>query len=502
MILPLLPVLLPLAAAALQLLLPGHARQRALSAAGVAGGLLSGMLLVHGTADGTIAVVALGNWPAPYGIVFVADRLSAMLVLLLYALAVPALWAACRAPDPLDARGPHFHVLFQVQLAGVAGAFLTGDIFNLFVFFEILLIASYALLAHGSAAWGARAALPYAALNLVGSALFLVALGLVYGTLGTLNMADIAEILPDVPAADLALVRVALLLMGLVFLLKAALMPFGLWLPSSYAAAAAPVALLFTILTKVGLVAFLRLAVTMLGDSPAAQALLSPWLQLLALATIVIGLLLLLAARRLVRVACALVIVSSGTLLFALADGGRDALAALLYYLPHSVLATAGLFLLAGAIDAARAPEGDVLERGPPIAGAGAATAFALIAITLAGLPPLSGFLAKLMMMQGAGSGAWQPAWWALLLAAGLIATLVLARAGSRLFWESGEGGVAVRLAPSPPLVLLAAAGPALALFAAPLAGWADAAATQLASPQEWRAAVLGNRAVEREERP
>jgi multicomponent K+:H+ antiporter subunit D len=501
-ILPLVPVLLPLLVAGLLLLRPEMPRARQLSALSVAGLLLAGLLLARATAGGAVGVVALGNWPAPYGIVLVADSLAAFLVLLLAGLAVPALWAATHGARPLDAAGPHFHVLFQIQLAGIAGAFLTGDLFNLFVFFEILLIASYALLAFGLAPAQVRAVLPYAALNLVGSALFLVALGLVYGMLGTLNMADIAEILPDVPARNLALVRLAFLLMALVFLMKAALMPFGLWLPPSYSAASAPVAVLFAILTKVGIIAMLRLAVTVVGASPAGVDLFTPWLPALALATLLLGMVQLLAARRLVGIACAAVTLSSGSLLFALADGGQAAVAALLFYLVQSVLATAGLFLLAGAIDQARRGEGDRLLRGAPIEGTGAMLAFALLAVTLAGLPPLSGFVGKLMLMQGAGTGGWRLAWWGLLLASGLVAATMLARAGSRLFWESREGLATVRLSPSPPLLLLVAAGPALALFAAPVAGWADRTAGQLVDGLAYREAVLGSRPVEREARP
>lgn len=500
-----LPFLVPFLAAGLLLLLPGEARraQRAASLGATFLGLLLSVALVAAVADGSILVYRLGDWAAPFGIVFVADRLSAMMVLLLFALAVPALLAAMRG---IDGRGLHFHPLFQFQLAGIAGAFLTGDLFNLFVCFEILLIASYALLLHAGGLERTRAGLTYVALNLVGSALFLVGLGLLYGTMGTLNLADLAFRLPTVAADDVPLVRVALVLVALVFLLKAAVLPMAFWLPHAYAAATVPVAALFAVMTKVGVVALLRLAVIALPDSEAGAGLLSPWLQVLALGTILLGTVAALAARRLAVTAASLVLVSSGTLLFAVADAREAATAALLYYLPHTTLATAGLFVLAGTIAAERGDLADRLVRGPAMARAlPIGLAFALLALAVSGMPPLSGFLGKLMLMQGAGSGGWQPAWWGALLVSGLVAALVLARTASVLFWEPREAAPPRERLPVPPvaLLLLVLASPALTVAAPAVAGYAGAAAGQLHARVPYMVAVVGRGPdIPREVRP
>jgi multicomponent K+:H+ antiporter subunit D len=216
-------------------------------------------------ADGTTHVYRLGDWPAPFGIVLVLDRLSALMVLLTAVLALIVLIHAIATG--WDARGRHFHALFQFQLMGICGAFLTGDIFNLFVFFEVLLIASYGLMIHSGGKERMRAGLQYVVMNLAGSTLFLFALGTLYASTGTLNIADLAARIPEIPAEEAALVRVAAILLMIVFAVKAALFPVQFWLPATYANAPAPVAALFAIMTKVGAYAILRVHTT-----PSARA--------------------------------------------------------------------------------------------------------------------------------------------------------------------------------------------------------------------------------------
>ncbi len=494
--LPVLPFLLPLLAAAALLLLDRAplAARRAVALAATAAGLVLASLLVARASSGTISVYAIGDWPPPYGIVLVVDRLAALMVLLVFLL---ALAAQLMATGAVERAGRHFHALFQLQLAGLAGAFLTGDLFNLFVCFEILLLASYALLVHGLGAERARAGLLYVGLNLVGSTVFLVAIALLYGTLGTLTLADMALRLPGLPADSVAPARAGLVLLTLVFLLKAALLPLGFWLPHVYAAAAAPVAALFALMTKVGIVALLRVSVLAFGDAPAAERLFEPWLPLLALLTIALGTAGAFAARRLAVVAANLVVISSGTLLFAAARGGAEATAALLFYLPHTTLVTGGFFLLTGAIALGRGADADRLVRGPVLAGRWALSlAFLVLAIAAAGLPPLSGFLAKLMLMQAAG-GAWQAAWWAVLLLSGLGVTMVLARVASTLFWEpAGRADAPVASRRTGPagavaLALAVAASPAMTAAAAPVSGFARAAARQLHDRGPYLEAVL-----------
>ncbi len=499
---PILPILLPMMMAVAMLLRPALARP--LAVVSLAAQVVLAALLLGLAGDDAVRVYLLGDWPAPYGIVLVLDRLAAMMVAVT---AVLGLAALLHAIGGSDREGRHFHPLFQLQLAGLNGAFLTGDVFNLFVFFEILLLASYGLLMHGGGAARARAGIGYVVLNLVGSALFLISLGLVYGTLGTLNLADIAIVLPGVPAADQALVRSAAALMVAVFLLKAALLPLSFWLPHVYAAAGVPVAALFAVMTKVGVYALLRVEAIGLAGAPATAGLLQPWLPVLALLTIAAGTIGALAARRLALVAANQVLISTGTLLAAVAAGGATATAAALYYLPHTTLVTGGMFLLAGHLARARGALGDTIDNGPRVPGALLlGGAFLVLGVAASGVPPLSGFLAKVMVMQALGGTALGPWLWAGMLVSGLVMALVLARAASAFFWEVGDA--AAPAAPEPrrmmfALLLLAAAGPVLALAAAPVASYARAAAEQLHARQPYVEAVLGARpAVQRETRP
>ena len=513
---PILPVLLPFIAALLMLLVHDRLRlQQVIALSATILGLAAAIGLLIGASTGEITVYRLGDWPAPFGIVLVIDRLAATMVTLVFALGLPALLMALGGTD---AQGRHFHPLFQFQLAGLAGAFLTGDLFNLFVFFEILLLASYALLMHGPASHSqsrarVRAGLVYVVLNLTGSSLFLIALALVYGTLGTLNLADLALRLPAVPPADLALVRTALALLSAVFLLKAAVLPMAFWLPRTYAQAPAAVAALFAILTKVGIVMLLRLSLIGFGSAEVAAGLLMPWLPVLALATIVIGTIGAIAARRLADIAAQLVLVSAGTLLFALAfanpASGSAATAALLWYLPQSTLVGAGLFLLAAHVDARRPGLGDQMLRGPSVAGRSwLGPAYLVLAVGLAGLPPLSGFLGKLMLLQAVSDAGWRPLWWGVLLASGLAVTVLMARAAGPLFWQAKEAEPAPvphglsRPAPLLALWLLVAAGPLMVLFAGPLADHAKATARQLHDASAYTSSVIGPDPSPRERRP
>jgi len=303
--------------------------------------------------DGTILTYALGNWVAPYGIVLVGDRLSVMMLLLTAVLALAVLFFAI---DGSDSEGRHFHALYQFQLMGINGAFLTGDFFNLFVFFEVLLIASYGLMVHGGGRDRVRAGVQYVVINLVGSTLFLIAVGMIYSVAGTLNMADLAIKVPQVAAADQALLQTGALLLLLVFCIKAALVPVHFWLPGTYANAPAPVAALFAIMTKVGAYCAIRLYVLAFGaDAGAAAWLAAPWLLPAALLTLSLGMLGVLAARRLGQLASFAVIGSMGLLLTGIALFTPTALSAALYYLLHSTLAGAVLFLIADLIARRRA---------------------------------------------------------------------------------------------------------------------------------------------------
>jgi len=493
--LPLLPVLVPLVTAILMLGLhrAGLAVARGLGFLSVGLLALTSVLLLREAEADTVAVVMLGNWPAPFGISFVADRLSVLMVATTTAIAIPALLSATGGTDRL---GLHFHPFFQMQLAGLNGAFLTGDLFNLFVFFEVLLIASYALLAHGGGAARARAGLHYVVLNLVGSVLFLIALGLLYGMLGTLNLADVARRLATVPPEDAALVRTALALLVTVFVLKAALLPLGFWLPHAYPAASAPAAALFAVLTKVGVYALLRLS-SIAFDAPVAQGLLQPWLMPVALGTLVVATIGALAAQRLAVVVAHLLVLSTGILAVAIAVGGAPMLGAMLYYLPHTTLVSAALFLMAGRIAEQRGAAEDSFVRGPRLPAAGwLAAGFMALAVAVTGLPPLSGFLGKVMLLTAAPPGPMGYVFWGILIVSGFISALGLARGASAIFWEPLPD------TPSPPATegagrriaaLLLAVGfvPALVVGAAPLSAYARATAEQVMARQPYLEAVL-----------
>src|SRR5690606_31191336 len=280
--------------------------------------------------DGTVISYALGNWVAPFGIVLVLDRLSALMLLLA---SIIGLFVLLYTINGWDKRGPHFHALYQFQLMGINGAFLTGDVFNLFVFFEVLLIASYGLMVHGGGALRVKAGVQYVVINLIGSTLFLFAVGLIYSVTGTLNMADLAVGVRDVAAEDQALLHTGAILLLVVFAVKAALVPVQFWLPGTYANAPAPVAALFAIMTKVGAYSIIRVYTLIFGGSSEEVAWIAePWLMPAALVTLVIGAFGVLAARSLGQMVSFAVISSMGTLLAAVGVFEREAMAAALYY--------------------------------------------------------------------------------------------------------------------------------------------------------------------------
>lgn len=494
---PVLPILLPFFSGALLLLLPSHERlQRGISLLATLGLLaLAGYLMLL-AGDGQLRVYFLGDWPAPFGIVLMLDRLSAALLLITAVLALGALLYALRGDDRLGAR---FHALFQFQLMGLSGAFLTGDLFNLFVFFEILLIASYALLLHGQGPARVAAGLHYVVLNLTGSALFLIALGLIYGVSGTLNMADLSRRLAQAPAESVPLLSAAGLLLLLVFALKAALVPLYFWLPRAYASASAAVAALFAIMTKVGVYAIWRLCTLMYGPQAGPlSGLIEPWLWPLALTTVVLGSLGALAARSLPMLLAYLVVVSAGTLLAALAIGTQAAHSAALYYLMHSTLIAGGLFLLADLIARQRGDKAGRLVQGPALEHPGVLGGlFFFGAVSVVGLPPLSGFIGKLLLLQAAPpQGIAALAWWVVLLLAGFVALIALSRAGSTLFWRVGNSTLDSAELDRGRLLAclwLLASGVALVLLAEPLLRYTEAAAAQLQEPALYQA-ILGDR--------
>lgn len=498
-----LPIVLPLVTGALLLLFAHRAPALArwLSVASTAALWLLCVQLLHQADQGDMQVVLLGNWKAPFGISLALDRLAALMLLLSSSVGLLTLLYASGGDDR---RGAHFHALFQFQLMGLNGAFLTADLFNLFVFFELLLIASYGLLLHGGGAARLKASIHYVSFNLAGSALFLIALGLLYGLTGTLNMADLAQRVPSLGPDRAPLVHSAALLLLVVFCVKAALLPLNFWMHDTYGAASAPVAALFAIMTKVGIYAVLRVTTLIFGPSAGPLAdVAAPWLAVLALATLALGAVGALAAQHLRGVVVACVVGSAGTLLLSVALAQAATVAAGLFYLVDSTLGAAAMFLLADRVARRRGAAADRLQ--PALFQShrmALGALFFVLAIALAGLPPLGGFLGKVWLLQAAADTAYAPWVVATMLASALLVMVALVRSGSTIFWKPSHAGGGppgdLPSIPTPPhllhrlsLLLLLLLLFALSVFAGPLARYTEATARQLLEPRLYREAVF-----------
>ncbi|PZX12927.1 multisubunit potassium/proton antiporter PhaD subunit [Palleronia aestuarii] len=483
---------------------------RVFSMAGTLALLVLALGLFWRASDGTISLYQLGDWAAPFGIVLVADRLSTLMVLLTALLAVPVVLYAIGSG--WDARGRHFHALFQFQLMGIMGAFLTGDAFNLFVFFEILLIASYGLMIHAGGSARLRAGTQYVLYNLLGSTLFLFALGTIYAETGTLNMADLAVRVAAIDPDASAGIRVASVLLLAVFAIKAAILPLHFWLPGSYAEAPAPVAALFAIMTKVGAYGIIRFYTLVFPpELSLTNGLFDTWLLPAALLTLAIGMIGVLGAREVGRLVAFSAVGSMGMMLIAVAAFTPQGIAAALYYAVHSTFAAAVLFLV---VDLVRERRGEVAGRldptNPMQGGAMVAGAYFVGAIIMCGLPPLSGFLGKLLVMDAVRDVAWFGWAWAVILASSLVAIVGFSRGGSEIFWkshevaighpgeetEAGERNVADPAAPPAVMQMVAiglliAASVAATVFAGPLQRTLMATSDQLFAPEPYISTVM-----------
>ena len=492
------PILLPLVTAIAMILLSGRrALIRSLSLLSAIALLAVCVYLLTLANDGQIRLYAPGNWLPPFGILLVLDHFSALMLLLTSVLAFFSLAYAVRGND---APGDKLHAMIQFLLVGVNGAFLTGDLFNLFVFFEILLVSSYGLLLHGRGAERARSGLHYVVVNLVGSALFLIAVSTLYGLTGTLNMADLSDKVGRLDPAAAPLAATAGILLLVVFGLKAALVPLYFWLPRAYAAASAPVAAMFAILTKVGVYAILRVFTQIFGENGGSIAnFVWQWLWPLALLTLMLGLLGVLAARELRVQIAYLVIVSVGTLLAGIAVNSEDALAASFYYLIHSTLICGGLFLLADVILRQRGELLDRITQGPRLRQSSLLGGlFFVAAMAVIGVPPLSGFIGKLLLLSAAGMDAGVAVLWVMVLGGSLVTLMALSRSGSTFFWRT-EARIE-RAAAADKGAVLAVIGILacillLTLAASPVLEYTHVIARQLQAPEFYLQAMQGFRA-------
>lgn len=528
------PVLLPLGTAALMLMLgEGNRRLKAVinTASTLAGLLLAVWLLMRVQADGTaaIGVYLPGNWPVPFGIVLVADPLAAFMAVLAGSVGLAALLFALAR---WQHGGVYFHVLFQLQLMGLYGAFLTADLFNLFVFFEVLLAASYGLLLHGGGLARVRAGLHYISINLLASLLFLIGVAVLYGVTGTLNMADIAARIALIPPGDRGLLHAGAAILAIAFLAKAALWPLNFWLPPAYGAASAPSAAVFAILTKVGVYAILRLwTLCFPADAEGASAGFGGTVLIWGgLATLAYGAIGMLASQQLGRLAGHSVIASSGTLIAAIGFDAPALTGSALLYLASSTLAGCALYLLVELIERARdveegppdlddgrdalpafldavPPQGINLDdneealigRAIPAALAFLGVAFTVCAMVISGLPPLSGFVSKVGMLSALMDLGSTPAWWlfGLLIGSGLFAAIALMRVGVRHFWTAQHRAAPrLRVVETLPIAALLGASLLMVAQAEAVLGYTRATADLLHEPQQYIDAVFGTRTV------
>jgi multicomponent K+:H+ antiporter subunit D len=532
------PILLPLLAACLLMLVSErrHRTKATLGLVATAANLAVAVLLVFWVKSGqepsAFGIYLPSNWDVPYGIVLVLDRLSALMLVMT---ALVALMALLFSLARWHKAGAHFHPLFQIQIMGLNGAFLTGDLFNLFVFFEVMLAASYGLLLHGSGPARVKAGLHYIAINLAASSLFLVGAALIYGVSGTLNMADLAARIPEVPDADRALLHAGCAILAVAFLAKAAMWPMNFWLVPAYASASAPSAAVFALLTKVGIYVLLRLSTLLFSDGAGDSAGFgSQWLLWGGMITLVLGAIGMMSAQRPARMAGFAVIVSSGTLMAVFGLARPEVTAGALYYLPVSTFAVAAYFLLTELMDRSRlsesmrqqAPEDEedhlpfsmaelelaqganldedevpLVGRAIPASTALLGLAFIACTLLVAGLPPLSGFVGKFAMLSsllGVPGANVAPVSWLLMgaiISAGLLALVAMSRIGIRFFWAPVDRPAPVlRVVEYLPIALLIALCVVFTVRAEAVMRYTTATAATLYQPRLYIDAVMTSR--------
>ncbi|MEP0775686.1 MAG: Na+/H+ antiporter subunit D [Acidobacteriota bacterium] len=497
----LLPLLAPLAAAAAGLLAWRAPRiQAAVGIVGAGVQLATGLVLLRQVLREGVLAVQLGSWPAPFGITFAADLLGAVMVVVTGVIGLAVTVYSLADIDP-GRRAFAYFPLVQVLLAGVAGAFLTGDIFNLYVCFEVLLMASFVLLALGGERAQMAGALTYVTLNLVSSALFLAGVGLTYGITRSLNMAELhlrlSLIAESRPELVLALAGVFFVAFGI----KAAVFPLYTWLPASYHTPPVAVsALLAGLLTKVGVYALIRVLTLVFPPLPGAGS----FLLAVASLTMVFGVLGAVAMFETRRILSFHIVSQIGYMVMGLALVGSDSpavrtagLAAAVLYIVHHIIVKANLFLVSGI--AARLGGSFQLSKvgGLATAAPWLALLFLIPAGSLAGVPPLSGFWAKLAVVRAGLAGA---AWWtvAAALGAGLLTVLSMVKIWTEAFWKPAPDTATPPPPPSrwrlallaAPSVGLAALTVAIGLYPRPLYELSRRAAEQLLAPSSYVAAV------------
>ena len=485
-----LPILVPLSTAAVLMLAPKRPLlQRWIALAGSILLLASAVIVFWRVDAGGIQVLQVGAWPAPFGITLVADLVAAMLVLAVGVVGVAITAAAFAGVDPRrEAFG--YHPLIMILLMGVAGAFLTGDLFNLYVWFEVMLVASFVLMALHRTSAQVEAAFKYVAINLIASSIFLTALGLLYGAAGTLNMAELASVWPTIRTPGIDMVLAALFVIA--FSIKAGLFPLFFWLPASYHTPPAAIGAVFAgLLTKVGVYALVRIFTLLFQGAPPA---LFTLLLGMSAATMVIGLVAALNERDFRRILSFNLVGHIGYTTASLSLLTPAALAGAIFYVLHHIVVITNLFLVSGVMLRLRRTT-DVARLGGFYRDQPVFAALAMVPIfSLAGVPPLSGFLGKIAIVEGAFAA---DAYWvgALVLVVGLLTLLSMARTWSDAFWRPAADARDLML-PGRPLLLtigaLSAVTIAMTIGAEPLFDLASRSAHQLLQRDEYMRAVLG----------
>jgi multicomponent Na+:H+ antiporter subunit D len=487
----LLPIIIPLVGAGVALLLGGRRLQAGWALGAMLASLASSLwLLIQVFRSGQPVVFQSGGWQAPFGITLVGDLLSATLVVMSQVVLVAGIVYALGSKDHA-VRYPTFYPLFLTLATGLTGAMLTGDLFNLFVFAELLVFSGTILTAISDDTYGTEAAFKYFYMSLLASAFLLLAVGSLYISYGTLNMADLARRIPANPDAPLLPVAMALLIAT--FMVKSAVFPFHFWQPDFHTASPTAVsAMLSSVVVKLGVYGFLRMtSLLFVEQAPAIQALLVG----LGIVGVVYGGLGAIGTNNAKRMLAYSTLAQVGFILVAIGWGGRPALAAAIIFTFNHSLIKAALLMLAGAV-ASRAPVKTAafgvvtgLGRSMPATGA----LFLVGGLALAGIPPTNGFISKMTLFRS-GIEAEQYASLAAVGVASILTLMYVTRAFQRIWWQPPvEGGKAKPtgdslLAPA----LLIAAVLALGLWAAPLVELAQATATWLSSPAGYIQAVLG----------
>ncbi len=487
-----LPVVVPLFAAGLALALWRHGRaQGVISVIALSVVLVSSVVLLVAADSGPL-VLDVGGWAAPVGIDLVADRLSTLMLTVSSAVTLCVLlYSLAQGVEDGDAETPIaiFHPTYLVLTAGVANAFLSGDLFNLYVGFEILLAASYVLITLGGTGERIRSGTIYVVVSLTSSVIFLLAIALVYAATGTVNLAQLAERLPEVdPAVQLVLQLLLLLAFGI----KAAIFPLSAWLPDSYPTAPAPVTAVFAgLLTKVGVYAIIRTQTLLFPDGRADDPLL--WAALL---TMIVGILGAVAQNDIKRLVSFTLVSHIGYMIFGIALSTEQGLAAAIFYVAHHITVQTALFLVVGLVERRGGTTslddlGGLAKLAPVLA-----VLFFVPAMNLAGIPPLSGFLGKAGLLQ-AGVALGTPLAYALVGAAALTSLLTLyaiVKAWNKAFWQTAPAVLPATRLPGGmvgPAGALVALGVGLTVVAGPLFDYTERAAATLRDRDQYVTAVL-----------